>query len=253
MPYRVEELAERAGVSVDTVRYYQARGLLQRPRREGRVVVYDEEHLERLRRVRELKLRGLPLAFIARALGSPEGGDDPDVRLARALVEQAELEAPPVVGDGGDVDLDLDRAQVARRAGVPRTLLAALERMGLLQPDVENGAYGPSEVTALRDGRTLLDSGVPLSELLALAREYDEGVRAVADRAVDLFARHVRDPARAQTDDAEAATAQIEAVRAMLPAVGRLVSHHVRTRFLQSALERLGEHQLGDGQERAAG
>ncbi|MDQ3981976.1 MAG: MerR family DNA-binding transcriptional regulator, partial [Actinomycetota bacterium] len=33
MRYRVDELAARAGVSVDTVRFYQARGLLPQPER----------------------------------------------------------------------------------------------------------------------------------------------------------------------------------------------------------------------------
>ena len=35
--FRVEELARRADASVDTIRFYQKRGLLMPPRREGRV------------------------------------------------------------------------------------------------------------------------------------------------------------------------------------------------------------------------
>ena len=45
MRYRVEELAARARISVDTVRFYQTRGLLSLPEREGRVVFYSDEHL----------------------------------------------------------------------------------------------------------------------------------------------------------------------------------------------------------------
>ena len=41
MEYRVEELAASAGVRVDTVRFYQGRGLLPAPRREGRVAFYQ--------------------------------------------------------------------------------------------------------------------------------------------------------------------------------------------------------------------
>ena len=48
MDYRVEELAAKAGLSVDTVRYYQARGLLPPPTRSGRVGWYHQEHLERV-------------------------------------------------------------------------------------------------------------------------------------------------------------------------------------------------------------
>ncbi len=54
MNYRVDQLAARAGVSVDTVRFYQSRGLLPPPRRAGRVVLYADAHLARLRRIRAL-------------------------------------------------------------------------------------------------------------------------------------------------------------------------------------------------------
>ncbi|HLW16141.1 MAG TPA: MerR family transcriptional regulator, partial [Actinomycetota bacterium] len=45
--YRVEQLAAACDVSVDTIRYYQSKGLLPPPKREGRVAIYDREHLQR--------------------------------------------------------------------------------------------------------------------------------------------------------------------------------------------------------------
>ncbi|HUA94587.1 MAG TPA: MerR family transcriptional regulator, partial [Acidimicrobiales bacterium] len=53
--YRVEELARRSGLSVDTVRFYQKRGLLDPPERQGRIAWYDSSHLERLERIRRLR------------------------------------------------------------------------------------------------------------------------------------------------------------------------------------------------------
>jgi len=64
--YRVEQLAARAEVSVDTVRFYQARGLLDPPRRAGRIGLYDDDHLARLDRIRELQAKGFTLATIGR-------------------------------------------------------------------------------------------------------------------------------------------------------------------------------------------
>ncbi|MGH9074678.1 MAG: MerR family transcriptional regulator, partial [Acidimicrobiales bacterium] len=63
---RVDQLAARAEVSVDTIRFYQARGLLPPPRRQGRVAWYDVTHLERLDRIRRLQEQGLSLATIHR-------------------------------------------------------------------------------------------------------------------------------------------------------------------------------------------
>ncbi len=52
MAYRVEELAAAGGVSVELLRSYQTKGLLDPPRRDGRVALYDDRHLERLRTIR---------------------------------------------------------------------------------------------------------------------------------------------------------------------------------------------------------
>ena len=56
MEYRIEQLARAAGVAVDTIRFYQGKGLLDAPRREGRVTWYAETHVERLKRIKELQL-----------------------------------------------------------------------------------------------------------------------------------------------------------------------------------------------------
>jgi DNA-binding transcriptional MerR regulator len=66
--YGVEELAERAGVSRRTVRYYVQRGLLPPPLGLGRGNHYTEAHLVTLVRVRELQEEGVPLEAIAARL-----------------------------------------------------------------------------------------------------------------------------------------------------------------------------------------
>jgi len=68
MEYRIEQLARAAGVAVDTIRFYQGKGLLDAPRRDGRVTWYGDAHMERLRRIRELQQRGFTLTVIQRFL-----------------------------------------------------------------------------------------------------------------------------------------------------------------------------------------
>ena len=68
MELRIEELAARSGVRIDTIRFYQGRGLLPAPRREGRIALYGDAHLARLRRIRELLADGLSLNLIRRVL-----------------------------------------------------------------------------------------------------------------------------------------------------------------------------------------
>jgi DNA-binding transcriptional MerR regulator len=58
----IEKLAARAGVRVRTVRFYIAEGLLAGPGARGRGAGYSEEHLLRLRLIRRLAERHVPLA-----------------------------------------------------------------------------------------------------------------------------------------------------------------------------------------------
>src|SRR6476469_7876429 len=88
---RVEELARRADVSVDTIRFYQKRRLLPPPERSGRVAWYSGEHLDRLARVRELQGRVLTLALIGRIL---DGDLDPTDAPLAAAVARADAEGP---------------------------------------------------------------------------------------------------------------------------------------------------------------
>ena len=90
---RVEELARRAEVSVDTIRFYQKRQLLPPPRREGRIAWYGADHVERLQRIRELQRQGFSLAVIRRLLaGELDAADAPlAAAVAGAQAGDAEL------------------------------------------------------------------------------------------------------------------------------------------------------------------
>jgi DNA-binding transcriptional MerR regulator len=80
--YGVAELAEAAGVSIRTIRYYIAEGLLPPPAERGPGASYSTGHLDRLRLIGRLKDAYLPLREIRRRL---DGLDDEAVRslLAR--------------------------------------------------------------------------------------------------------------------------------------------------------------------------
>ena len=62
--YKLDELAHAAGTSPRTVRYYVQRGLLPGPAFRGKDTAYSREHLVRLRAIRKLQERFLPLDAI---------------------------------------------------------------------------------------------------------------------------------------------------------------------------------------------
>ncbi|CAM3516567.1 MerR family transcriptional regulator [Corallococcus sp. ZKHCc1 1396] len=90
--WKLTALAEAVGVSPRTVRYYVQRGLLPAPPFKGPDTVYGEEHLVRLKAIRVLQARFLPLDAIQAELLrlSPEELR----RLAEAPVPPTP-EAPP--------------------------------------------------------------------------------------------------------------------------------------------------------------
>jgi DNA-binding transcriptional MerR regulator len=229
--YRVEQLAGACGVSVDTVRYYQSLGLLPSPEREGRVAWYGPEHAERIREVRALQKTGLTLAAIRRLVRGELGRADADLAAAVSAAR-----------GGADHDELLTLAEFADRSGVPPSLIQAVEREGVPFGRRSNGEvrYTTSDIEIVRVALRLLEFGLPLGDLLGLARDAHEAMRALAERAVDLFDEHVRKPIRdTAPSDAAAAEQMVQAFRELLPAVTELVSHHFRRVLLEVAGKRV--------------
>jgi DNA-binding transcriptional MerR regulator len=239
--WRVEDLAGRTDVSVDTIRFYQKRRLLPPPIREGRLAWYGAEHLDRLARIRELQREGLTLALIERLLNGDI--DATDLPLA-AAVASADVEAREEF---------FDLTELAERSGVPLALLEAVAREGLLLPRIHDGAecYTAADVAIVQQGLALLERGLPLPELLALARDHNAATREVAEQAVALFDEHVRQPLRsADLPDDEKAEQLVAAFRVLLPTITALVAHHFRRVLLAVAQEHL--EQVGEDTELAA-
>ena len=222
--FRVEELAKRARLSVDTIRYYQHRGLLPPPERNGRVAYYSPAHLARLSRIKELKQQGLSLQTIKRVL---EGIHPADAALVAAVA--------------GKEEPSLTLEEVAAAAGVPAALLESLVAEGLLVPRNPGAErpYTESDVSAVRAGLALLEAGVPLSALLDLGRRYTRAVQKIADDAVALFDEHIRQPTRTKDEPPVAREHVIEAFNRLLPAASALVRHNFERAVIQAAHRRI--------------
>ncbi|HSJ45527.1 MAG TPA: MerR family transcriptional regulator [Euzebyales bacterium] len=161
-----------------------------------------------------------------------------DAALAAAL-------SGPLPGEDGDTEVELlTLEQLADHAELPASLLEAVEREGLLIPRAtdDDRRYTLADVEALRAGLALVEAGLPLDELFSLAREHTAAMRTIADHAVELFLRFVRDPIRSQAaDEDDAAARLLTAFSHMLPATSTLVGHHFRRLLVNAAHDRLRE------------
>jgi DNA-binding transcriptional MerR regulator len=86
--YLINQLAERAGVTVRTIRYYVNEGLLPSPQTKGRYSAYDDDYLYRIKLIKFYKESYLPLSRIRERL------DEMSPEEIKAAVEKYEKEPP---------------------------------------------------------------------------------------------------------------------------------------------------------------
>ena len=212
-PWRIDDLAQRATVTVDTVRYYQREGLVPEGERAGRVKLYGPHHLERLERIRDLQGRGFSLAAIRSLL---EGN-------RQHLVEG-------IFADRGE-----RRAyaleELVERSGIDRGLCTALRDAGLLRDPAEYGrdAYDDEDLELLRSMAELAAMGLPTKALVAMGRIYAEGIETIQAQVLALFTTG----GAVRWAPGELDALRVDAARAapeLLPPMRRLVDYlHHRT------------------------
>ncbi len=203
--FGADELATAAGISVALVRSYQSKGLLPAPRHIGRRAVYGDHHLERLRRIGELKVRGHSLRSIVEQL-DPDAPSRPDVTAER-----------------------LKLRDVAERSRIPVEMLRSWEASGLLRPRRDQGeaVYDERDVRAVRGILLLIGTGIPFEQFLAVAQHQLDVIDDLADGAIGLFDSHVA-PRLAAEDDARSNSLQV-----MADAIGELAGYAVSRRVLE--------------------
>lgn len=239
--YRIDDLARAAGTTVRNVRAYQDRGLLPPPRREGRVALYDDAHLARLRTIAELLGRGYSLANIGELLDAWSQGQD--------VAELVGVEVA-VTGPWSDETPEHLTAEqlVEHFAGAPDGEAAAGalldDALALGVIEVDGDRYLVRSPRQLRAAAELVAVGIPLAAVLAAGAELRGEIDRVAERFVTLVTTHLFDPL-GDPVPAEAVPRLAAAVQRLRPLGQRVVDAE-----LARAMERHAKAQLGDRLER---
>jgi DNA-binding transcriptional MerR regulator len=221
--WRIDDLARRTGLTVDTVRFYQREGLLPAGERVGRSKRYGVAHLDRIQQIRDLQARRFSLAAIKALLES----------------ERQDLVDGIFAGEGG---LSYSLADLVERSGIPADLVERIRVVGLLRDPAEFGraAYDATDLDVVRAVAELHRLQLPDDILVELVSIYVRGVEAMQSEVLELFAGH-RGPA---WDPEELTAFQQSAAGSagqMLPLVTRVVEYvHQRTlqRLTLGAIER---------------
>ncbi len=147
---RAQDLANLAGTTVRTIRYYHQLGLLGVPEQGATWRSYGFTHLTRLMRIRWLVESGVPLAEVPHMLRPPDSADE------RSLVVE---------------DLDAVLTSIDQKIDV---LMAQRERVGsLLERVSTQGRLSPIPPPILRLYDELLERPLPSAMREAMQRERD--------------------------------------------------------------------------------
>lgn len=183
--YRMEELAEEAGITVRTLRFYRERGLIPPPRREGRIAWYDDHHLARLRTIAGLLERGHTLNGIADLAATFESGRD----VAEVLGLGEPTEETPVRLTPEQL-ADYFEGEVT-----PENLATALD-LGYLATDGDEIVHISRRL--LEVSAELVREGVPLSTVLSSGRRVREHAEALAEIFARVLHAHTKETEPAQ-------------------------------------------------------
>ena len=129
--FLISELAERAGTTIRTIRYYTDEGLLPQPETQGKYAYYNENHLNRLELIRRMKTAYLPLREIQQVMLSLTD-DEVQKRLVEGLSSdhktRPEAPSPAASGSGSNalnyISLLLKDQQVPRPQEAPEVVRA---------------------------------------------------------------------------------------------------------------------------------
>ncbi|RQQ29399.1 MerR family transcriptional regulator [Burkholderia stagnalis] len=180
--YTVDELARVSDTTVRNVRAYQDRGLLAPPEKRGRVGIYDDTHVARLKLINHLLARGYTLSNIQDLIMAIDEGHDlrSILGLENAIGGRWSHELPKTYSLAALAQMfgPQTPAQITRV-----TELGLLERRGL--------SFVAKSPALLEAAAAMTREGIPVRELLdviSLARPHFD---AIARLLVDLVVKRL--------------------------------------------------------------
>lgn len=141
--FKIGEVARRAGVGVETLRFYERSGLLSRPARtEGGYRLYDAEALKTLEFIKRAQALGFTLEEIKRIIDESRAGQRPCAEVRETVRRRL-------------AELDEQMAQIRRYRNALATTLRQWDEKGFADGDF-CGLIESADLSALKPERSNL-------------------------------------------------------------------------------------------------
>ncbi|BBY01691.1 MerR family transcriptional regulator [Mycobacterium seoulense] len=234
--YRIDDLARLAGTTTRNIRVYRDRGLLPPPLRVGRIALFNDTHLTRLRLITSMLDRGYNIAHVREMLSAWEEG--------KSLGDVLGLETAIVGTWTTEKPLTMSLVEAQRLVDDPD----AFERLVALHVIRVDGAQAtvtrPKLIEAFNEIRGY---GVELEKLIDLHEQIVPEVDKISDMLVRAGAEHVLDrikPGQPLPADAEIAELITMLVRFRTQAVATVTATLASS--IESNIESLASRILAD-------
>ncbi len=178
--YRIDDLARIAGTTTRNIRVYRDRGLLPPPLRIGRIAVFNDTHLTRLRLITSMLDRGYNIAHVHEMLSAWEEGKNlGDVLgLETALIGTWAAEKPAT----------MTRADAERLVDDPKAFDRLVERQLLRVENDTVTVMRPKLIEAFNEIRTY---GIGYDTLIDLHEQVVPHIDEISRLLVQAGAEHV--------------------------------------------------------------
>nr|WP_296764816.1 MerR family transcriptional regulator [Rhodococcus sp. (in: high G+C Gram-positive bacteria)] len=182
MEYRIDDLAHAAGTTTRNVRAYRERGLLPPPEKRGRVGIYGDAHLSRLRLIDILLQRGFTTSHIGDFISGWENGKD----LAEVLGLQNAVTEQWAKNDTVEIPLAIVDEFLGNSDQLPR-----LQALGLARVEGDTCIFTDPEL--LQGFSSLTEYGFTIGQLIDVHERIHAAVDGIAKDMIRTAKNHIVD------------------------------------------------------------
>jgi DNA-binding transcriptional MerR regulator len=241
--YRIDDLARLAGTTTRNIRVYRDRGLLHPPLRVGRIALFNDTHLTRLRLISSMLDRGYNIAHVHEMLSAWEQGKNlGDVLgLETAIAGAWAAEKPQTM------PIAEAKRLIADTAGFDRLIESGLIRIE--DDGLEATVVRPKLIEAFNEIR---EYGIGVDKLIDIHEQVLPLIDQISSILVTAGAEHVQyliKPGAALPDDTKVAELITMLVRFRTQAVASVTATLASS--IEATIEELVSRILADYVEKA--
>ena len=245
--YRIEDLARLAGTTTRNIRVYRDRGLLPPPLRVGRIALFNDTHLTRLRLITSMLDRGYNIAHVREMLSAWEEGKD--------LGDVLGLETAIAGSWTSERSQSVSLAEARRLVNDDKAFDRLVQLHVINIDDGQATITRPKLIEAFNEVRGY---GMSMDTLVGLHENISPLIDQISEMLVRAGAEHVRDrikPGEALPADTEIAelitmlvrfrTQAVSSVTATLASSIETTIESLVSQILSEYLERTPESEVG--------